>query len=85
MEWMKAHEYLAVWLTLPLMIGVAVFQGYGSNKSKVHLSRITVYLAFLACIAAVFTPSIDEGGRWFAGVMAFLILGFIGLDEKNET
>jgi len=85
MEWLKAHDYLAVWLTLPIMLGVAIFQSYGTNKMTVSLSRFTVYLGFLACLAAAFTPVIDDGARMFAGAMAFLMLGFIALDDERPT
>ena len=66
------------------MVIVAIFQSYGTDKTKIHLSRVAVYMAFLACIAAVFTPTIDDGGRMFAGVMSVFLLVFIALDEKKE-
>jgi len=66
------------------MVIVAMFQSYGTDKSRIHLSRLAIYMAFLTCIAAVLTPSIDEGGRWFAAVMSVFLLGFIALDEDKK-
>ena len=74
MDWLKSHEYLAVWLTLPLMTLLAVLQGARADGKGVGVPRMAIYFAFMICLAAVFTPTLDDNSRVFAGVMCAPLL-----------
>lgn len=60
---------MAVWLALPLMVIVAIFQGkYGEGK-YISVTRMSIYFGFIICLAAVFTPTLDVYARGFAAFM----------------
>jgi hypothetical protein len=77
MDWLKAHEYLAVWLTLPLMVLLAIVQGIRGDGKMVSVPRMTIYFAFMICLAAVFTPTLDDSARIFAGIMSAVLMAIV--------
>jgi hypothetical protein len=85
MEWMKAHEYLAVWLSLPLMTVIAIFQGIKGEGKPVGMARMTMYFGFLVCLGAVFTPTIDDSARVFAGLLGFVLAILVALHAWEEV
>jgi len=74
MDWLKAHEYLAAWMTLPLMVVLTIIQGMRPDSRPVGVKNIVVYLAFLTCLAAVLSP-LDNQAR-FTGESGFFVLLF---------
>jgi uncharacterized membrane protein AbrB (regulator of aidB expression) len=74
MEWLRLHEYLAVWFALPLMVVVAIFQGYRGEGKTVGVARMCIYFGFIICLCAVFTPTLDDYSRFFAGVLCVPML-----------
>lgn len=45
---------------------------------------VMVYVAFLTCLAAVFTPLVDEPARFFAGVAVVAFGAFICADAEAQ-
>ena len=84
MEWLRLHEYLAVWLALPLMVVVAIFQGYRGEGKTISVTRMAIYFGFIICLGAVFTPTLDDGARVFAGAMSAAMLAIIGYHAYVE-
>jgi hypothetical protein len=84
MDWLKTHEYLAVWLSLPLMVNVAIFQSLRGEGRAVSVTRMTIYFAFIICLAAVFTPTLDDSARIFAGIMCVPLLAIVGYHAYVE-
>lgn len=74
MEWLRLHEYLAVWLALPLMVVVALFQGTHGEGRVVGVARMSIYFGFIICLSAVFTPTLDDNSRVFAAGMCVPLL-----------
>jgi hypothetical protein len=74
MDWLKTHEYLAVWLALPLMVIVAILQSYRGEGKPLSVTRMTIYFGFIICLAAVFTPTLDDPARLFAGALCVPLL-----------
>lgn len=70
-EWLKAHEYLAVWLALPLMTILALFQSAKHEGKPVGMARMTIYFGFVIALGAMLTPTIDDPARIAAGILAF--------------
>jgi len=80
MDWLKTHEYLAVWLNLPLMLVIAIYQQYYGETEKINVSQMAIYLAFFTCLAVMFTPGFDSTARGAAmGISALLIWKVIGV------
>jgi len=73
MEWLKAHEFLAAWLSLPMMVIVTIFQGVKGEGKPVGIARMTLYFGFLTSLAATLTTTIDTDTRVFSGAMSFFL------------
>ena len=88
MDWLKTHEYLAPWLSLPLMVVLTIFQvwkGSVSGKS-VNMALTVLFFAFFICIAVTFTPAIEVEARFFAGFMAFALMWVVVYHaDKNSN
>jgi hypothetical protein len=58
-----------------------------TSTSHIGWSMVMVYVAFLTCMAAVFTPIVDDSARFFAG-FCFVVLGIVvcahALDTENK-
>jgi hypothetical protein len=70
----KVHEYVAVRMALPLMVIVAVFQSYRGEGKSLSVTRMTIYFGFIICLAVVFTPTLDDPARLFAGAICVPLL-----------
>jgi hypothetical protein len=55
MDWLRDHAFLAGWLSLPLMMILAVVQGARVGFEQLNLIRLVLCFALLSCIAAVLT------------------------------
>jgi hypothetical protein len=44
-----------------------------------------IYVAFLTCLAGVFTPIIESEARMFAGFFLFVMFIFVSFDAANES
>ena len=67
LDWLKQHSYVAGWLSPAIALVGMLLQGAGSKESSLHWPRMMLYIGFLTCLAAVFTPIIDDTARIFAG------------------
>jgi hypothetical protein len=82
MKWLEQHAYLAAWLALPIALVpplLGKLQGKPINSTKVLLQ-----VAFVFCLAAVFTPVFEDAARMFAAVFAVVLLIFIFILEGAE-
>jgi len=74
MNWLETHAYLAVWLSPTItLIGIIIQNGRPDRQIDWH--RTMLYVAFLTCLAAIFTPGIDSTARIFAQ-STFMVLLF---------
>jgi hypothetical protein len=84
MNWLRAHEYLAVWVVLLLAGILRLIQNYKAKSAhKVGRRKMVAYLSFLICICVALIPVIDEGVRLFAGSAAMFMLAFFIVDSYN--
>jgi hypothetical protein len=68
MNWLKEHIYIAAWISpLVALLGM-VIQNARPNAAHISWSMVMIYVAFLTCMAVVFTPIVDDSARVFAGV-----------------
>jgi hypothetical protein len=74
MDWLKTHEYLAVWLSLPLMTILGIVQNLRREGKGISVTRMTLYFAFMICLAAAFTPTLDDSARFFGGAMCIPLM-----------
>jgi len=65
--WLKQYSYIAGWLSPIIALVGMMFKGAGSKEAGLDWARMMLYLGFLTCLAAVFTPVIDDTARIFAG------------------
>jgi hypothetical protein len=83
MDWLKSHEFLAVWLSLPMMLIIAVIQGFKTDTEKEPLGVLAIYFAFLTCLGVSVTKAFDDNARFFAGFMSFAVLLYIAARNSN--
>lgn len=60
------------------MTVLAIIQGVKGDGKVVGMPRMTIYFAFMICLAAVFTPTLDDPARVFAGVMSAALTCIVG-------
>jgi hypothetical protein len=76
MGWLEAHAYLAAWLSpLVTLIGI-IAQNKSGKTEPIAWPTIMIYIAFLTCLAAVFTPQFDLPTRFFASFSMSTGLGY---------
>ena len=83
MDWLNTHSYLASWLALPVAIIIAIFQNKGKKVSDIDWPRMLIYLAFLASLAVMFTPTFDHTARDAARTLVFMGIGFLIVDRRR--
>ncbi len=83
--WLKEHVYIAAWLSpLVALLGM-VIKNVRTGTTDTQWSMVMIYVAFLTCLAAVFTPVIDDAARFFAAFGAFGLGFFIGTHAYEEA
>ncbi len=80
MGWLKDHVFIAAWCSPIIALVGLIIRNTIRPTERVNWSMIMLYVAFLTCLAAALTPSLDIGTRTIAGVMGGLILGTITTD-----
>jgi hypothetical protein len=66
MDWMRQYSYIAAWLS-PVIALVGMLIRGGAKGSSIDWARMMLYIGFLTCLAAVFTPVLENASRVFAG------------------
>jgi hypothetical protein len=85
MEWLKEHVYIAGWLSPIIALIGMLIRGVGKS-GEIGWERMMLYIAFLTCVAAVFTPTLEAGARGFAAVIVFgLVIFFAGQVEADSN
>jgi hypothetical protein len=83
MNWLKNYAWLANWLSLPVMIIIAIIQGAKAGVRNMDLAGIAIILAFLSSIAVAFTPTFDDTARSFARYLVTFLIVVIIWDRKK--
>jgi hypothetical protein len=68
MDWLKDHAFIAGWLSPIIALIGMLIRGEGKS-GEIGWERMMLYIAFLSCVAAVFTPTLESGARFFAGIV----------------
>jgi hypothetical protein len=89
LNWLSTHAYVAAWLSPVLALIAMIVQSARPTGRPVNWSKVMIYIAFLTCLAAIFTPTLEAEARMFAGaVVGFsgVYLGFVAIadDEKHQ-
>ena len=74
LNWLSTHAYIAAWVSPLLALIGLMIQNARPAATHVSWSMVMVYVAFLTCMAVVFTPIVDDFARFFAGA-CFVFLG----------
>jgi len=83
MNWLRTYAFLAGWLALPLAVALAIIQWRRAPSAQVDWFRVLMYFAFLVCLAAAFTPSLDENARSYGRWLASFLIGAILLYKRG--
>lgn len=82
MNWLKDHVYIAAWIS-PALIGMII----GNTRTGVPHARWSltmIYVAFLTCMAVVFTPILEAETRIFGGACFCLLGVFIAIHAASD-
>lgn len=85
MGWFKDHVYIAAWISPLLALLGMVIKNVRTSTTEPHWSMVMIYVGFLTCLAAVFTPLLDDAARIFAGFSAFWLSIFIAVHAYAES
>lgn len=85
MDWLNKNAGLATWLGLVVAVVTVAIQNRNKKFHDVDWSRLLIYFAFLASLAVMFTPQIDNSARDVARGLVFAILGFLIVDRRQRT
>jgi hypothetical protein len=85
MAWLRDHVYIAAWLSPVIALLGMVVKNVTTGTTDTQWSMIMIYVAFLTCLAAVFTPLIDDSARFFAGFGTFALGIFIAVHAFAEA
>jgi hypothetical protein len=67
LNWLRQYSYIAGWLSPTIALIGMLIRGGGSKGSTLDWARMMLYVGFLTCLAAVFTPVLEDPSRVFAG------------------
>ena len=79
LNWLSTHAYIATWSSPAIALIGLVINNSRANTSHVSWSMVMIYVAFLTCMAVVFTPIAEESARFFAGGCFIFLGGFIAI------
>jgi Na+-transporting NADH:ubiquinone oxidoreductase subunit NqrB len=85
MNWFRENAFLAGWLALPLAAIFGIIQLRRTPAAPIDWFRVLMYFAFLVCLAAAFTPSLDESARSYGRWLASFLIGAILLYKGGPT
>ncbi len=83
MTWLETHAYIAAWLSPTITLVGLVIQNIRPDR-QIEWNRTMLYVAFLTCLAAIFTPGIEGGVRIFAQSTFTVLLIFIYWDMPSR-
>src|ERR1039458_9780193 len=69
MDWLKNNAYIAGWLSPAIALIGMLIRG-GGKSGEIDWARMMLFIGFLTCLAAAFTPAVGDGARFFAGSKA---------------
>jgi hypothetical protein len=84
MDWLKAHVFIAGWLSPTIALIGMLIRGSGKSGEEIDWTRMMLYIGFLTCLAAVFTPTIDDLARCFAGAIAALLAVYFMVQSDSD-
>jgi hypothetical protein len=79
MKWLSDHVYVAAWLSPALTIIAMIVQSARPAAEPINWSKVMIYIAFLTCLAAAFTPTLEAEARGFAGAFVFIGAIYLGV------
>jgi hypothetical protein len=84
MKWLETHVFIAAWLApIITLIGIIVQNNVG-RATRIPWEKIMLYVAFLTCLAAALTTTIEPQVRIWAGVSFSFLLGYFMMSRRNE-
>jgi|ERR1035437_1112761 hypothetical protein len=81
-EWLKDHSFIAGWLS-PTIALIGILIRGGGKKGEIDWPRAMLYISYLTCLAAVFTPLVDDAARMFAGFGVVVLSSFFMFDISD--
>jgi hypothetical protein len=75
MKWLEANAYIAAWLSPGIALIGIILQNRSGTGKPVEWHRVMLYIGFLTCLAAVFTPQLELNARYFAGAVVASLIG----------
>jgi hypothetical protein len=81
MNWFQAHAYVAAWLSPTITLIGIILGNRSGGGTPVSWSKLMLYVSFLTCLAAVFTPQLELPARYFAGTVLMIELGYFLVDR----
>jgi hypothetical protein len=79
MDWFRQNAFIAAWFS-PLVALIGLMIRGGEKSGEMDWARAMLYVAFLTCLAATFTPALEPGARFFAGFAVSILAGFFMAD-----
>jgi hypothetical protein len=68
--WLRENAYLAVWISPAVALVGMLIRGSGKGGGEIDWARMMLYIGFLTCLAAVFTPAFGDEAWVFGGFVA---------------
>jgi len=82
-DWLKAHVYLATWLSLIVATTGLIVRNLRAGAGEVDWTRTMIYIVLLTGLSAAFTPSLEYPARFFGGYLVSFTLGWIMMDRRR--
>jgi len=84
MDWLKDHAFVAAWISPAVALVGMLIRGAGKT-GEIDWARMMLFIGFLTCLAATFTPTLEDGARQFAGGIAFVLAGFFMVQSSLDA
>jgi hypothetical protein len=84
MDWLKNNAYIAGWLSPAIALIGMLIRG-GGKSGEIDWARMMLFIGFLTCLAAAFTPAVGDGARFFAGSIAVLLAVFFMYQSDQDA
>jgi hypothetical protein len=82
MKWLEDHVYIAAWLAPIIALVGIILQNNIGKATPIAWPKVMLYVAFLTCLAAALTTSIEPQVRIWAGFSFSLLLGYFMLSAE---
>jgi hypothetical protein len=83
-EWFETHVYIAAWLAPIIALVGIILQNNIGKGAPIAWPTVMLYIAFLTCLAAALTTTIEPQVRIWAGLSFSLLLGYFMMSRGNE-